>query len=308
MQEKEKTAEYTGTFIARLGDLGLGDPNGIPSVYANAEAAEIQQEVEEMLEQLVDPEDLTALACIDGRHTEKNADGSSAALRLRRVGGSASNLGVALNSGASIIDTFKPGSSLGNKIHAIDGFVEKTTGFERSAHLGGCGGANGEIVDQRAINENPAILSATKTFMEIPQVKLYLDTHYDADLAELVRVNAGQTADLLEEAGWNGQAYVDGVHDENPKAVEDLVVDHEDHDYHGHRESTLTIVIGDKTVGVDDAFVWNLKASKQIAEALAGQRGKDGYTQAIIAEIAKHMAVANRLPSDKTPILLLSAA
>jgi len=305
MQEQEKTAEYVGTFVARLGDLGLGNPNGIPSVYANASEADINVEVEEMLEQLVEPQDLTALACIDGRHTEKNADGSEAALRLRRVGGSASNLAVALNSGAS--DMIPPQSTLGRKVHVIDEFIERATGFERSAHLGGCGGANGEITDQKAISENPAILAATKAFMEIPQVKSYLGTQFDKDLAELVRVNAGQTAELLEEAGWDGQAYVDGVHSENPKAVEDLVVDHDDHDYHGHRESTLTIVIGDKTVGIDDAFVWNLKASKQIAEALAGARGKQGYTQAIIAEIAKHMAVANRLPSDKTPILLLSA-
>lgn len=307
MIETEMTAEtYEGVYVGRLGDLGLGNPEGIPSEYADASDDMLSDLAAERAEALVEATDMSALACIDGRHTEQNADGSEAAVRLRRVGGSASNFAVAFNSGASLLDTLSPDDTLGHKIHVIDAFVAQATGFERSAHLGGCGGANGEITDQKAIHENPAILAATKAFMEIPVVKAYLGTTYDDELAEMVRVNAGRTAAILEAAGWDGQSYVDGVMAENPKAVEKLTVDHEDHAFHGHRESTLTIIIGDKTEAADDAFVWNLKASKLLAEGFAGQRGKEGYTQAIIAEIAKHMAVANRLPSDRTPILLLS--
>lgn len=306
MLEIEKKVEtYTGVYIARLGDLGLGKEGGIPSAYEFASEEELSELAEVMTERLKDPTDLTACACIDGRHTKHNADGSPAELRLRRVGGSGSNLGVALNAGAPIVNELASASTLGNKIHTIDAYLEAKTGFGRSAHLGNCGGVNGEIADNIAIAENPAVMLAVKAIMEIPQVRAELGVDFDAELAELVQQNAAMTAQILEEAGWHGQTYVDGVKDEKPSAVEDLEVDH-DHEHHGHRENTLTIIVGDKTLEGADDFVWNIAASKKIAEALAGDRGTEGYVQALIAEIAKHAAVAARLPSKETPVMLLT--
>jgi hypothetical protein len=303
----EKNLERKGMYIGKLKDLGLGNPDGIPSVYVNASDEEMNEHAARAVENLVQVTDLRACACIDGRHTNCNADGSNAQVRLRRVGGSASNHGVALNAEASITKTIPETASLGEQITAIDSYVEGATGFERSAHKGGCGGANGEVTDNEAINTNPAILEATRAFMSIPEVEAYLGTTYNDDLAERVRANAGATAELQRAAGWNGQAYVDGVEAEVARSVEDLAVDHEDEKFHGHKENVLEIIIGDKTEADDDLFVWNLKASKMVAEALAGERGHEGYTQAIIAEIAKHMAVANRLPSTDTPVTLLIA-
>lgn len=305
----EKEKQYTATVIARLGDLSIGNPDGVPTKYADIENEAVQADAEKFVEHLVDPTDLTALACIDGRHCNCNADGSDAQVRLRRVGGSASNFGVARNAGADIfLDDTKvaPGDTLGHQIHVIDELVASETGFGRSAHLGGCGGANGEVGDHEVIASNPAVMNAVETIMGIPQVKEYLGVDFDADLAKLVVENAAATADFLKESNWNGQAYVDGVVEENATGVEDLQVDHEDEKFHGHRENTLVIIIGDKTLDMDDAFVWNLKATKQVAEAFSGERGKEGYVQALIADIAKHVAVANRLPSDSTPVVLIS--
>lgn len=303
--DMEKTKERTGMFIAKLKDLGLGNPDGIPSIHANATPAEHNERAVKAAEKLVPVTDLRACACIDGRHTNCNADGSAAELRLRRVGGSASNHGVALNAEASVVATLPDNAPLDTQTDMIDAYVTDLTGFERSAHKGGCGGANGEVDDNVAINTNPNILGAVKAFMGIAEVREYLGADYDDELGERVRVNAGKTAELQRLAGWNGQAYVDKAEAEKPQFVEELAVDAEDHKFHGHKEGEIRIVIGDETDGEDDNFVWNLKASKMVAEALAGQRGQEGYVQALIAEIAKHFAVATRLASEDTPVSLL---
>ena len=306
--EIEKTQETTIEFVGRLSDLGIGNPDGIPSEYANYDNAQLQEVAERLSERLVEPTDLTATACIDGRYTKSNVDGSTPEVRYRRVGGSASNFGVALNANASIINTLSQEATLSQEINQVDMYLADKTGYERSAHTGGCGGANGEIQDNQAISTNPAVLAATKTFMEIPVVKEYFGTGYNDDLEESIRENAGLTTEYLQANNWDGQKYVDGVIHDNPRGVEDLAVDHDDAKFHGHKEKTLTIIIGEQTLNDDDEFVWNLKPSKQVAQALAGQRGNEGYQQALMAEVAKHIAVAHRLPSDKTPVILIQSA
>lgn len=319
MIDREKTPEvYTGKFIGRLGDLGLGNPNGIPSRYAETSDEALQDIAEKEAEKLVSPTDLAATACIDGRKKLRNADGSASEIRLRRAGGSSSNIAVALNSEASIIDTLSSTTSLGKQVETIDDYVARATGFERSAHLGICGKANGEVDDNELIHTKSVILEATKMVLEVPAIKAYLSKGYedeldgeslfDDELIERVRAASGKTAEFLRESGWNGQEYVDGVKKENPRGVEDLEVDHGDEQFHGHKEPWLKIIIGDKTEEIGDGFVWSLKASKEVAAAFAVGRGVQGYKQALIAEVASHIAVCDRLPSDKTPILLLSAS
>jgi hypothetical protein len=305
--EMESSREYTGTYIANFKDLGLGKPDGVPTKYAGASKELLQEVAEHHAEKLVPVTDIDATGCIDGRKTLSNADESMPQKRLRRVGGSASNYGVALNAGASIVDTLSPDSSLGEQVNAVDEEVSQLTGFERSAHQGGCGGANGEIADHEAISTNPAILAATKTFMEIPAVKAYFEVGYSDELGEKVRENAAKTAELLKAEAWNGQTYVDGVTKENPGKVEILQVDPNDEKFHGHKENTLTVVIGDETLDMDDEFVWNLKASKKVAKALAGERGVEGYQQALISEVAKHISVGNRLCNEDTPIIIVAS-
>lgn len=301
--EMEKTREKKAVVLGRLRDFELGNPDGIPSTYANATDEELQRIAEQDCESLIEPDDLICTSCIDGRTCIHNADESAPRTRLSRVGGSASNLGVALNAESSVVDTFSIDSSLGAKIELVDDVV----GY-RSAHLGGCGGANGEIPDNQLINQHPAILAATRSLMEVPQVKEYFGVGYDENLAERVRENAGKTAEFLISNSWDGQAYVEGVKNEYPENVEDLEVDESDHEFHGHKEPNLLIIIGDKAAPLNyKGFAWNLAASKAVAEKLAGQRGQEGYQQVLIAEVAKHMAVCHRLPHPDMPIFLVAA-
>lgn len=317
----ERTLERKAIVVSRLGALKLGNPEGIPSRYADASDTELQAVAEEKLDRLRKPTDDKRTSCIDGRGKIKNMDDSKPEVRYRRVGGSASNIGVALNAEASITQTLDHTAELGKQIEVIDTHVEETTGFERSAHMGGCGGANGEIDDDKAIHEKDAIMGAVEAFTSIPEVYDYLIEGHEADfidpetneklplfdgaLAQRVREAAGKTAEYLSAQGWNGQEYVDGVTQDNPSGVEDLKVDHDDHKYHGHKEGSILAVLGDETYAEDDDFVWNLLASKKVAEGLAGQRGKDGYVQALIAEIAKHIATSDRLASEDTPLIIL---
>lgn len=304
--ETENSREYTGTYVANFKDLGLGQPDGVPTKYAGASKEELQSVAETYARNLVPVTDNKAASCIDGRPKHSNADNSSPERRLSRVGGSASNFGVVLNADSPVVEVLPFDSTLNEQVRSIDEEVARLTGYERSAHQGGCGGAGGEIADNEAIATNPNILGATKTFMEIPAIKEYLGAGYDDKLGEKVRESASKTAELLIAEGWNGQAYVDGVTADNPSKVELLEVDHDDEKFHGHKENTLTVIIGDDVLDMDDEFKWNLKTTKQIAEALAGDRGIDGYTQALIAEIAKHISVGDRLCNEDTPIILIS--
>jgi len=325
--DMETTLERKVIVVGRLGQLGtderkLGNRDGIPSRYRSATVEELQEMADAAARKLLLPTDLKATGCIDGRKTLRNMDGSSPELRLRRVGGSASNLGVALNAEASFVDTLDPADSLEEQADALDEHIKALTGFDRSAHTGGCGGANGEVADNEAIHEDPAILAAAEAFLSIPEVQAYLmEGHeadfrigeseeflplFDADLAGHVRENAGKTAAFLKDKGWVGQDYVDHATRTNPRGVEDLETDEDDHAYHGHKEGAIFVVLGDETYPDDDDFVWNLKASKIVAEALSAQRGREGYVQALIAEVAKHIATSSRLASTETPLAIIS--
>jgi hypothetical protein len=191
-------------------------------------------------------------------------------------------------------------------VNAVDNHIAETLQVRPSAHLGGCGGANGEIDDEHAIASNPAIIDATKAVMEVPAVRDYLETPFDEELAEEVKSNAAVTAKYLEEEGWSGATYVARIAEEEPAGVEDLEVDHDDEKFHGHKEDILAIVIGEKTIAEDDMFVVNLSTIKAAAKALS-QGDSAIYGRAITAGIAKHMATAKRLPSEETPVMLLAA-
>lgn len=299
--ETEPTPERQGIFLGRLKDFGLGNPDGIPSIYATASNEELERLARDDAEALVDPQSETTFSCGDGRERIGNADGSEPMIRLRRFGGTASNLGVALNADAPVFDHLPANSSFGQMVTRVDTLV----GIDRSAHNQGCGSAKGETAHNQAIGENPAIANATKTFLNIPQVAEYLATSYDEVQAERVRVNTVKTADVLEAAGWDGNAYVAGVQEQNPGGVENLRDDPTDR-HHGHKESRIKIIIGDKTSSDGDVFTANLKASKIVAERLSGG-DEDVYARVIIAELNKMFAVANDLPSPETPVELLIA-
>lgn len=315
VHNKERTRERTAIYLGRLRDFGLGNPEGIPSELADKSDEELREYGERLLDQLVEPTDLEAFHCIDGREYLENADGSAPETRLRHLSGTQSNLGIALNGEAPVVDTVNSEEPIAEQAATIDEAVADTIGVKASGHLGGCGGANGEVDDQKAIHEKSGIMTATKTFMTHPNVKRALVQGHEQDfpddkevftdqIGDRVRDRAGVTAEYLEAKGWSGQAVVDSAEKRNPRGVVRLKVGHDK--YHGHKEPGAAIVIGDKTLPRDSPlFVANLKATKMVAEGLVGNRGAEGYSQLVTADIAKLFATCDRLPSPDAPLFLL---
>lgn len=305
--EFERTHEPLVKVIGRLKDFGLGNPDGIPSRLARATDEELYKFGESVANSLVEPTELETLACIDGRHVKGNADGTAPVTRWHRVGGTAANLGTAFNAGAPFLERIDSDVPLSQLINAAD----TASDFKRSAHLGGCGGAMGEITDQKAIHDKSEIMRGVQALLSMPELILATGVDYDEEIAEKVRRNAQKTAAILEQGGWDGTKYVEGVKKDNAHGVEDLEVDENDHKYHGHHEDALLIVLGKKTTNTDDIFVWHIEASKHVAQAFAkhddGSINPEIYAAALIADCAKHFAVADRLPSEDTPVILIAA-
>lgn len=316
VHEKERTKEKVAIYLGRLGDFGLGNPEGIPSSLAEATPEELQAYAQELLEQLADPTDQTAFHCIDGRVYFQNADGSQPERRLRHVSGTESNLAISLNGDSPVTRTIDPESPIEDQAAAIDDHMAQTTGVEASAHLGGCGGAGGEIDDQKAINAKPAIMKVVGALMTMPVIRNNLVQGHEKDftgqtevysdtLGARVTDRAGQTAEYLRAKGWDGASIVDSATKRHPRGVADLETDHDK--FHGHKEPAIGIIIGKKTLPIDTpVFAWNVEASKKVAEGLVGNGGAEGYAQLLVADFAKHIATCDRLPSDKTPIFILA--
>lgn len=315
VHNKERTHEKMALYLGRLKDFGLGNPEGIPSEFADMTEEQLQEYAELLLEQLQEPTDESAYHCIDGREYEENADGSDAETRLRHISGTQSNLAIALNGGAPVTKTLDPEASVETQAAVIDDFLEGTTGVGTSAHLGGCGGANGEVEDQKAINKKPIIMSAVKKIMTLKPVRRFLRKGHEKDFAEdeeiyiddlgtEVREQAGKTAVYLEAKGWNGQKVVESAEERNPRGVARLKVGHDK--FHGHKEPGAAIIVGSKTLPrTSPLFVANMQATKNIAEGLTGNRGAEGYAQLVVADIAKLIATCDRLPSPDAPLFLL---
>ena len=288
--EQESTVEaFRPIFIGRLRDLGLGNPEGIPSRLADATAEELEDYADLLIRQLEPATVSDSFSCIDGREIVATADGAAPEVRLRRVGGSAANYGVALNAGMNVANPKE---------------ADELTETKRSAHTENCGGANGEVADNEAISEDPKILSAAEVFLSIPEVARHFGVSFDDEAAEAIKNNAAMTAARQKAEGWSGQAYVDEVASDQPASVDSLQGDAE-HPFNGHDEDALVVIIGNKTLRNGD-FVWNLDASKKAIDGLVKHGGD--RTRLTIAETAKHLKVGDRLPSDTTPVIVLAAA
>lgn len=291
-------------YIGRLGELGIGNPDGIPSKLKNATEQELNEYGEKLVAHVAEVTDKKHLKCIDGRNCQCNADGSEPEIRMGRVGGTASNIETALNADAPVIATIAPDAEIGEIVEVVDQEFEDRTGIKRSAHLGGCGGANGAIEDNENIAENDVLGTVVGALFSHPVIAPHLDAKIDLDQDwKPAKERARRTAGLLKAFGWVGQKYVDGVKDDEPRGVMELET--ADDPYHGHAEDALALVVGERTIEMPDVFVWNIEASKAAAVAYAGKNNPDGYKQALIAEFAKHVAVADRLPSTDTPVYII---
>lgn len=301
-------------YLGSLEDLGLGNINGIPSDLAEASVEERTAYGEKLKEAIVSVTDFNHYGCIDGRNCVCNADGSEPEVRRRQVGGTGLLVEVAMNGEAPFLDTIDTSAPISTIINEVEKDYMVKTGVSRSAHLGGCGGVNGAKADNKAISENPAIIGVTRAIMEIPQVQQYSGLTFDPEITKRVTDKAGATAEWMEANNWDGSKYVEGVEKDDPTGVEKLET--ADDEFHGHKEAALVLLLSEdgsstlsekklKELGLGEDFVVNVDASIDMAKALAGNRGQEGATQALISNLAKHAAVANRLPSTKTPVYFM---
>ena len=300
----EIAEKVTVTYLGRLKDLGLGNPEGIPSKLADASREELELFGERLLESSKPVSDFEHDGCLDGRCVLCNADKSEPEVRERHVSGTASDTEIAMNAGSPVLDTLRADASLADTIDAVTKYVQQRSGKKRAAHTEGCGGANGAIVHNELIGNDPAPLDATKALLEIPAVVDRTGVKYDETLADEVRQQAPKTAAWLRTNGWNGQTYVDKTAKHEPSGVEELQGG--DDALRGHAEDALVIDLREGVVvTLDNVFVASISAIIKKAQALGGENGDEGYTKALIADIAKHMAVAKVLPSEDTPVFLI---
>ena len=136
--------------------------------------------------------------------------------------------------------------------------------------------------------------------MDRDEVKKLANLEYSEKSANEVKSRAAMTAYYLKSEGWDGATYVDGVVNDEPADVEDLIVN--DEKFRGHQERGVVFVLSEnksvseaklQELGLGDWFVVTLNDSVQMAEAFAGQRGDEGKKQALIANLAKHLATAH---------------
>lgn len=294
-------------YLGTLGDFGLGNPTGIPSSLAGVSLQERVSYGQRLLDAVVDVTDKHHLTCIDGRFCKCNADGSSAEVRRAQVAGTGAVAEIAINAGVIqpgvLTDTIKRS--------------EEKVRFDRSAHLGGCGGVNGAIPDNLAIAEKAAILKVTQAVMDHKELVRHTHLPYSKVAAEAIRHQASLTAAWLKKEGWEGQKFVDGVKNNSQTAagVEDLQAD--DSAYHGHNEPAIVLFYSTtrsqtvsqnqaESLGLGRPFVGNLDASQEIAEDL-GEGDPSREVAVMTANIAKHVATGDRLASPETPVYLLIA-
>jgi hypothetical protein len=313
----ELETKPTSFYLGSLEDLGLGNPDGIPSALAEADDNERKEYGEKLLEALAPVTDFNHYGCIDGRNCITNADGSAPEVRRRQVGGTGLLIEVGMNGDAPIMDTISPENDLTTILELVEDDYTNKTGVLPSAHLGGCGGVNGAISDNKSMAVDATSVNVAKAVMEHPAVRAYSGLSYDETLGQKVREEAPKSAEFLEAKGWDGQKYVDRTKAIEPAGVEDLEVNPDDK-FNGHKEQAVVFVLstdGSQSIseaklnelGLGEVFPVNVDASVDMAKAMAGNRKEEGATQALIANLAKHAEVAKRLPSTKTPVYLLVA-
>lgn len=308
----EIVRETSVVLLGRLQDFGIGNPNGIPSDLAESDNAELQAYGERLVGALDYVTDENHDGCIDGRRVKHNADGSLAEVRHRQVSGTGSLVEEVRNGGSPIVDAVAPDESLGDEVKRYEQFYDDTHGVKPSAHTAICGGVGGAIGDNESIHSNPAILDVSSAIIQQPVILNFTHIEYNSSASDRVRENANDTAEHLRSHGWEGERYVDGTQRRNPSGVE--VLEHAEDNHHGHKENAIVIVLSEdrsiseerlEELNLGDVFVISMKRSRDKANAFAGQRGQAGAEQYLIANIAKHIAVADRLPGDKTPVYII---
>lgn len=304
MAEKGEVLRERVILLGPLSALGLGNANGWRSPLPESSQEAYGQQ---LTTTLVRPEDDSALACIDDRIVLSQADGTPYRPRMRQAGAAIIAVPTALLGESPV-----PGASVSQPdTDAIFGYSERATGKAIASHEGGCAAGLQLVVHIQGVSA-PEVISAVKTLMNHELVTPVTDAPFSDELGERVRTAAPLAAEALESVGWDGAQFTQKAKDENPAAVEDLQVD-PDHEHHGHAPGGIVVILGDETIderkiqaiGIANPLVVNVRASMKLASAFAGQRGRDGYVQGLIANLAHHLSIANAAVHPSVPVYLV---
>lgn len=310
-------------YVGPLKKLGIGRPDkGFPCDLRNASEQERAAYGQELLKALVPITDSMHFSCVDDRTRIANADGSVPEIRVRQASGTRMVTSVAMNSSSPLLREAAQQSSSESPTVAeiedrMDALFEKITGVRKSAHLGGCAKVLGAPQDSKIMSETPAVFGVAKAIMDLPAVRDASGVEYSDQYAQEVRDNAAKTAAILEAAN-DGEDYVRRAQEQEPAGVEDLEVDHNDHEYHGHKINGLVFVVSEgEEMSISDQkmdeyglgrvlVVSVVGGSVAMAKALAGNGGNEAVAKGLIANLAEHGALAHRALQEDTPVYILT--
>jgi len=306
------SADVQSFVLARLSNFNLGNPGGIPSSLADATDNELADYAARFFAAVVPVDDVVHYRCIDGRRCLHNGDGTTPAVRLGHLGGTLTLPAVAMTGDAplvSTIDTTQDGCE-----DRIMTAIETKLQLERSAHTGGCGGANGLIDDYQAMHGNPAVVTVAGAIMNHEALATFTKIPYFETVGGEVRRNAGKTVDWLNRRGWQGAAQVHRAEEISPAGVEVLDAD-KAKPFNGHEEPAIVMVYsrsGMNTLSTDSIgslgmgrpFIASLNASEHIARQLAAAGDDGSISRLMTADVANCVAAGSRLASPETPVFL----
>jgi hypothetical protein len=294
-------------FVASLGNFGLGHDNG--GITSNLIETEYDRYSDDIANALVAIEDNEHVACIDGRCTTCQIDGSRPVARKRIAGAILSYDVAALVSKGSLEQSLAAADSIYKKLADIEKFAKDTMGLAPSSHSGGCGAANGLINHLRVMNSEN-IAAATAAIIQL--IEPAIQAEYDNNIYQEIAANADTLALQIEQANWDGNKFVASISEQDQAGVEQLEADKNDQ-YHGHKEQSIILVYGNKTLskqkmielGLGQAFVINIDLINDIAASLSGLEGQAGYSKALHALIAYQLAVASNLCNKNMPVFII---
>ena len=302
-EQKVEPAIYVGN----LGNLGLGkDQDGISSSLIEEDFNTYATKIASATTNI---EDKYHIACIDGRCTICQINGEKEVARSRIAGGILSYDVAAILSDSSLSKSLSDDDSIMDKFAEIEKFANVTLSIAPSSHSGGCGAANGLIDHLRIINSDKIAQSTAAVF---DLVGTDFKTEFSSNDYDQISTASVQLADELGQQQWSGNDFVSAISNREPSGVEQLDADTEDR-YSGHKEQSIILVKGNKTVskrklielGLGQAFVININLVNDMAVSLSGLQGQSGYSKALHALVSYQLAVAANLCNKNMPIFVV---
>jgi hypothetical protein len=211
---------------------------GEGKIKSTLEDHEIPSFTEALSQSIGRVEEPNCAACIDGRCTLHQVDGSSPKRRPRKAGASLSSLETAALGSDEHLRVLEEAQSA-SEIYDYSTRLQHTLGNRVSAHID-CGAAGGPIEHNRSVSH---LDQASPTVRLVSSIMAKEAPEHDTTVTiDRVIKRASRFSSLLERVGWQGTDFVEHVSQEDPAAVE--VLEMKDDEVHGHSEDAVVVIDG----------------------------------------------------------------